>query len=148
MCVCVCVHVCDHYFTVPNIIIPSSSSFSSSTVQVFQPYAKFWLPVLTQLVVGGDSGGEGLHCFNVDVIATMLSWATTAILEVCSSSSLIVYIYILSSFLLQDRYLASRLLEYCMRNAHHSNRGVFRNNLEIVRTIVECWKNCLQVPTK
>ena len=92
VCVCVCVHVCGHCFTVQNIIVPSSSSCSSSTAQVFQPYAKFWLPVLTQLVVGGDSGGEGLHCFNVDVIATMLSWATTAILEVWSSLPLIVHV--------------------------------------------------------
>ena len=32
-----------------------------------------------QLVLGDNSG---LHYFTVDVIATMLSWATTAILEV------------------------------------------------------------------
>ena len=48
-------------------------------LQVFQPYAEFWLPELVQLVLGDNNG---LHYFTVDVIATMLSWATTAVLEV------------------------------------------------------------------
>lgn len=51
-------------------------------LQIFQPYAKQWLPVLTQLIISGNHGGEGLHYFVVDIIVTMLSWATTAVLEV------------------------------------------------------------------
>ena len=50
--------------------------------RVFQPYAKFWLAPLTQLVVAGHLGGEGMHYFLVDVMVTMLSWSTTAVLEV------------------------------------------------------------------
>ena len=52
-------------------------------LQVFQPYAKHWLPGLTQFIVGGKHGGEGMHYFVVDLMVTMLSWATTAVLEVC-----------------------------------------------------------------
>ena len=51
-------------------------------VQVFQPYAKFWLPELARLVIAGDHGGEGLHYFVVDVLVTMLSWSSTAVLQV------------------------------------------------------------------
>lgn len=50
--------------------------------KVFQPYAKFWLVPLTQLIVGGDCGGVGLHCFVVDLMVTILSWSTTAVMEV------------------------------------------------------------------
>ena len=61
----------------------SGSNFESVFfLQIFQPYAKQWLPVLTQLIISGNHGGEGLHYFVVDIIVTMLSWATTAILEV------------------------------------------------------------------
>lgn len=50
--------------------------------KVFQPYARFWLGPLAQLVVGGDSGGVGLHYFVVDIVVTILSWSTVAVLEV------------------------------------------------------------------
>ena len=49
---------------------------------------------------------------------------------------------------LQDEYLANRLLEYLMEHSHHDNRSVFRNNLEIIKTLVECWREKLQGPTK
>ncbi len=48
----------------------------------FQPYAKFWLTGLTELVINGRGGGAGLNSFVVDVVVTMLSWSDTAILEV------------------------------------------------------------------
>ena len=51
-------------------------------------------------------------------------------------------------FSLQDEYLANRLLEYLMEHSHHDNRSVFRNNLEIIKTLVECWRGRLQGPTK
>ena len=43
---------------------------------------------------------------------------------------------------------ASKLLEYLMHNCHHDNRSVFRNNLEIIKTMMELWRDRLQVPTK
>ena len=44
--------------------------------------------------------------------------------------------------------MASRLLEFLMQNASHSNRQIFKNNLEIIKTLVECWRNKLNIPTK
>lgn len=46
----------------------------------------------------------------------------------------------------RDEVLANRLLEFLMKNSFHPKRAVFRHNLEIIRTVVECWKDCLHVP--
>uniref|UniRef100_A0A803SLW3 DNA-dependent protein kinase catalytic subunit n=1 Tax=Anolis carolinensis TaxID=28377 RepID=A0A803SLW3_ANOCA len=49
---------------------------------------------------------------------------------------------------IKDEVLANRLLEFLMKNAFHQKRAVFRHNLEIIKTLVECWKDCLIVPYK
>ena len=49
-------------------------------VKVFQPYARFWLDPLIQLLV--NSGNEGMHYLVVEVVVTMLTWAQTAIPDV------------------------------------------------------------------
>ena len=51
--------------------------------QVFQPYAKFWLPCLIDLILEWRHNVEGLQYFVVDVIVTMLSWGSTATPDVC-----------------------------------------------------------------
>lgn len=39
-------------------------------------------------------------------------------------------------------------MEYVIEHCNHDNRSVFRNNLEIAKTLVECWKDHIQIPTK
>lgn len=46
----------------------------------------------------------------------------------------------------RDEILANRLMDFLMKNCFHAKRAVFRHNLEIIRTIVECWKDCLRIP--
>jgi len=100
--------------------------------KIFEPYAKFWLRPLMELILqmkeAEQPGTEGINYFIVDLVVTMLSWNTTAIPE--------------------DRYLTSRLLEFVMSRTQHRNRSVFRNNLEIVKSMIEIWKGRFQVPTK
>lgn len=93
---------------------------------IFKPYAKLWLEPLSQLLIVQCLERKGIHYFIVDLIVTMLSWHRVSILD--------------------DRYLASRVLEQLMENAPCKTRGVFKNNLEIIRTLVECWKPRLNVP--
>ena len=52
-------------------------------VKVFQPYARFWLEPLIQLLITGDS--EGVHYLVVEVVVTMLTWTQTAIPDVSHS---------------------------------------------------------------
>ena len=53
-----------------------------------------------------------------------------------------------TEFFDMDQFMVSRLLEFLMQNAGHANRQIFKNNLEIIKTLVECWRNKLDVPTK
>ncbi|XP_037613149.1 DNA-dependent protein kinase catalytic subunit isoform X1 [Sebastes umbrosus] len=101
-----------------------------NTEEVFRPYAKHWLGPLLQVVVSGNNGGEGIHFMVVDIIVIVLSWTSLASPKGNP----------------RDEVLANRLLEFLMKHSFHSKRAVFRHNLEIIRTLVECWKDCLNVP--
>ncbi|XP_030635503.1 DNA-dependent protein kinase catalytic subunit [Chanos chanos] len=98
--------------------------------EVFRPYARHWLGPMLQLVVSGNNGREGIHFMVVDIVVTVLSWTSLATPKGNT----------------RDEILANRLLEFLMKNCFHSKRPVFRHNLEIIRTVVECWKDCLHVP--
>nr|XP_046226723.1 DNA-dependent protein kinase catalytic subunit isoform X2 [Scatophagus argus] len=101
-----------------------------NTEEVFRPYAKHLLGPLLQVVVSGSNGGDGIHFMVVDIVVTVLSWTSLANPKGNP----------------RDEVLANRLLEFLMKHSFHSKRAVFRHNLEIIRTVVECWKDCLHVP--
>ncbi|XP_007947257.1 DNA-dependent protein kinase catalytic subunit [Orycteropus afer afer] len=98
--------------------------------EVFRPYAKHWLSPLLQLVVSENNGGEGIHYMVVEIVVTVLSWTGIA-------TPLGVP---------RDEVLANRLLHFLMKHVFHQKRAIFRHNLEIIKTLVECWKDCLSVP--
>ncbi|TSL34570.1 DNA-dependent protein kinase catalytic subunit [Bagarius yarrelli] len=101
-----------------------------NTEELFRPYARHWLGPLLQLVVSGNNDGEGIHFMVVDIVVTLLSWTSVATPKGNT----------------RDEVLANRLIEFLMKNCFHAKRAVFRHNLEIIRTIVECWKDCLHIP--
>ncbi|KAG9478931.1 hypothetical protein GDO78_012545 [Eleutherodactylus coqui] len=98
--------------------------------EVFRPYAKFWIGPLLQLIVSGNNGGTGIHYLVVETVVTVLSWSSVAT----------------PKGLAKDEILANRLLEFMMRNSFHEKRAVYRHNLEIIKTVLECWKDCLCIP--
>ncbi|XP_004615434.2 DNA-dependent protein kinase catalytic subunit [Sorex araneus] len=101
-----------------------------NTEEVFRPYAKFWLGPLLQLVVSDNNGGEGIHFLVVETVVTVLSWTGLAT----------------PVGVPKDEVLANRLLHFLMKHVFHPKRAVFRHNLEIIKTLVECWKDCLSIP--
>ena len=129
-------------------------------LQVFRPYAAHWLGPLLQLVVSGNNGGEGIHFMVVDIVVTALSWISLASPKVrCTharpsesgvgtqgQASDHRRPFSVPQGNPRDEVLANRLLEFLMKHSFHSKRAVFRHNLEIIRTLVECWKDCLCVP--
>ncbi|CAH2285137.1 DNA-dependent kinase catalytic subunit [Pelobates cultripes] len=100
--------------------------------EVFRPYARFWIGPLLQLVVSGNNGGDGIHYMVVEAVVTLLSWSSVAT----------------PAGLPKDEILANRLLEFLMKHAFHEKRAVYRHNLEITKTVLECWKDCLHIPYK
>ncbi|XP_069777633.1 DNA-dependent protein kinase catalytic subunit isoform X2 [Narcine bancroftii] len=101
-----------------------------NTEEIFQPYAQEWLGPLLQLVVSGNNGGDGIHYMVVEIVVTLLSWSSVATPKGNPKNEI----------------LANRLLEFLMKNCFHDKRPVFRHNLEIIKTVVECWKDCLSIP--
>ncbi|XP_073085590.1 DNA-dependent protein kinase catalytic subunit isoform X1 [Manis javanica] len=101
-----------------------------NTEEVFHPYAKSWLSPLLQLVVSENNGGEGIHYLVIEIVVTVLSWTGLAA----------------PIGVPKDEVLANRLLHFLMKNVFHQKRAVFRHNLEIIKTLVECWKDCLSIP--
>ncbi|XP_067836012.1 DNA-dependent protein kinase catalytic subunit isoform X2 [Heptranchias perlo] len=101
-----------------------------NTEEIFQPYAQEWLGPLLQLVVSGNNGGDGIHYMVVEIVVTVLSWTSVAT----------------PKGNLKNEILANRLLVFLMKNSFHGKRAVFRHNLEIIKTVVECWKDCLSIP--
>ncbi|XP_069477126.1 DNA-dependent protein kinase catalytic subunit [Ambystoma mexicanum] len=101
-----------------------------NTEEVFQPYARQWLGPLLQLVVSENNGGPGIHYMVVEIVVTLLSWTSVAT----------------PMGVAKDEILANRLLDFLMKNAFHEKRAVFRHNLEIIKTVLECWKGCLCIP--
>ncbi|XP_053516892.1 DNA-dependent protein kinase catalytic subunit isoform X2 [Artibeus jamaicensis] len=101
-----------------------------NTEEVFRPYAKYWLSPLLQLVVSENNGGEGIHFMVVEIVATILSWTGLAT----------------PVGVPKDEVLANRLLHFLMKHVFHQKRAVFSHNLEIIKTLVECWKDCLSIP--
>ncbi|XP_078072249.1 DNA-dependent protein kinase catalytic subunit isoform X3 [Mustelus asterias] len=101
-----------------------------NTEEIFQPYAQEWFGPLLQLVVSSNNGGDGIHYMVVEIVVTVLSWTCMAT----------------PKGNLKNEILANRLLEFLMKNSFHEKRAVFRHNLEIIKTVVECWKDCLSIP--
>ena len=93
---------------------------------LFQPYSKVWTEPLVQMIILQCNENSGMNYFIVDLSVTVLSWTQTYVFE--------------------DRFLASKLLEGLMSNTHVEHRSILRNNLSIVRTLVECWKDSLNIP--
>ena len=61
---------------------PPFKVVSHNCFQIFQPYAKFWLRPLCQLILSTGLCENGLNYFIVDLVVTMLSWHDTAIPQV------------------------------------------------------------------
>ncbi|XP_052262779.1 DNA-dependent protein kinase catalytic subunit-like isoform X1 [Dreissena polymorpha] len=101
-----------------------------NTTKVFESYAQHWLVPLTQLIVSGRLGNTGINYYVTDLIVTMLSWHKQAIPEDTA----------------EGQALASRLVHFVVKNIYHDNRQVFRNNLEMLKTLLECWKGRIEIP--
>ena len=74
-----------------NIVVLQLSSYLLlAFLQVFRPYAKFWLAPIVHFITVGGAGSE-VNYFVTDLVVTLLSWHTVAIPEVLTHSHFCVF---------------------------------------------------------
>ena len=75
-----------------NVVLQLSKHRTSHvlllSVQVFRPYAKFWLAPIVHFITVGGAGSE-VNYFVTDLVVTLLSWHTVAIPEVLTRSNFV-----------------------------------------------------------
>ncbi len=82
-------------------------------VQIFHPYAKHWLGPLVQLVVSSSNGGEGIHFMVVDIVVTVLSWASVATPKVCMRC-IFTHVLISEYIICKKNVCIPYILTYCL----------------------------------
>jgi len=100
-----------------------------NTQEVFKNYAKFWYaPLIGFLVNSSLYQSDKMDYFTLDVMVLLLSWHSVAIPQST------------------EKKLINRLFENLMRRCYDENRSILKNNLELLKTITECWRNTIEVP--
>ncbi|CAF1392236.1 unnamed protein product [Adineta steineri] len=100
------------------------------THTIFKPYARYWLtPIIQMCNQMFEKSSDGLNTFLIDTIVVLLSWSSIAI-----PSEL-------------DATLVQRLLEYLFLNCTHKNSFVMKTNLDLIKKLVESWKDRIYTPT-
>ena len=99
---------------------------------LFQPFGKFWIPSLVEMVVRSEIPGEPLNYFVNDIIVVVLSWSEVVIPEDT----------------MVGRHLASSLFDFIVKYCYHKNSAVLKNNLHLVKTLTQVWKDRLEINYK
>ena len=100
-----------------------------STQSIFKSYAKFWYaPLIGFLVNSSFSREDTMDYFSLDLMVLLLSWHSVVLPSA------------------NDKKLINRLFENLMRRCYHDNRAILKNNLELLKTMTECWREFIDVP--
>lgn len=94
---------------------------------VFRHYAHAMTRPVLQLLVD-ECAGSHMSSFVLDLIVMLLEWKND---------------YQISSY--EEIGLVSSLLEFLMKNAWNARKEVFKQNLEIIKNVVENWKDVLSL---
>lgn len=95
---------------------------------VFRCYAHTMARPVLQLLVD-ECAGSHMSSFIVDLIVMLLEWKSSD--------------YAISSF--EEISLVSSLLEFLMKHAWNDRKEVFKQNLELIKTVVENWRDVLSL---
>lgn len=94
---------------------------------LFRHYAHAMTRPVLQLLVD-ECAGNHMSSFVIDLIVMLLEWKTD---------------YQISTF--EEIGLVSSLLEFLMRNAWNARKDVFKQNLEIIKNVVENWRDVVSL---
>ncbi|XP_037038023.1 DNA-dependent protein kinase catalytic subunit-like isoform X2 [Bradysia coprophila] len=94
---------------------------------IFRHYAHIMTRSVLQLLVD-ECAGNQMSSFVVDLIVMLLEWKND---------------YEIRSF--EEIGLVSLLLEFLMKNAWNARKDVFKQNLEIIKNVVENWRDVISL---
>ncbi|KAG4073019.1 hypothetical protein HA402_009438 [Bradysia odoriphaga] len=94
---------------------------------IFRHYAHILTRSVLQLLVD-ECAGNQMSSFVVDLIVMLLEWKSD---------------YEISSF--EEIGLVSSLLEFLMKNAWNARKDVFKQNLEIIKNVIENWRDVISL---
>eukprot|EP00106_Octopus_bimaculoides_P010915 XP_014778357.1 PREDICTED: DNA-dependent protein kinase catalytic subunit-like [Octopus bimaculoides] len=103
-----------------------------NTAEIFEKYASFWVLPLSEFIICGNFEEKGINYFVLDIIVMILSWGENSIPRDTS----------------KERYVASSLVQFIIRNIYNANRTIFRNNLKLLEALVGLWKARIDIPYK
>lgn len=89
----------------------------------------FVRPLLT--FVNDRCAGDRLNYFNKDVIAQVIEWTTDTAYRLQSCD---------------EKSTASAVLAFSMQNCWHDRKDIFRNNLEMIKLMMETWHEDIVMP--
>lgn len=96
--------------------------------RVFRHFAPCVIGPILKLITD-ECAGNHLNYFITDLIVMLISWSD---------------IYRPSTY--EEINLASSVLKFLMKNAFHEDREIFKLNLELIKNVVELWKDIINIP--
>ncbi|XP_071521265.1 DNA-dependent protein kinase catalytic subunit-like [Panulirus ornatus] len=100
-----------------------------NTSRVFSPYAPHFVNSILTCIVDGTVG-DRINYFLSDLMVMIMGWGQKAV----------------PPDSIMGRNMAARVLRFLCINTPHTRADIFKYNLDVVRSVVECWKNVLTVP--
>ncbi|XP_067947368.1 DNA-dependent protein kinase catalytic subunit-like [Watersipora subatra] len=113
--------------TVPYNVKHFIARLILNTEKVFSPFAQHWLPSLVKYIT---SCCQELHYFAIDVIVMVIMWEETR-----------------PQRQQEEKAMLRSLTQHIMNHVHHDRKGVFKNNLDLLKNCLERWKSFMTVDT-
>jgi len=95
--------------------------------EIFQPYANYWFEYLAEYAISKDTGGKGLHYFLRDICSVLIRFHGKY--EIASDKN--------------KRY-CNEILNSLIKYAADKRRVIFAHNIQIISSLMENWRECIE----
>eukprot|EP01080_Neovahlkampfia_damariscottae_P000233 gene233-4479_t len=95
---------------------------------IFEVYSSYWFEPLVSLASSKNNGGTGIHYFVRDISIMLIMSSEYNLNEIKNSKK-----------------LASQLVSYLMKHCSHQRKAILKSNLEIIKLLIEKWKDFITI---